>query len=122
MQGKTSQWVKALASKSDDLSSIPGVPRTYVMDGENGLPKVVFCPHMHCGIHIYLTHTHTHTHTHTGGGRERGEVEETDRQTDSFGLTVSCVSGKGNNNSFSPLGQFICQRAGSGKFECTNTG
>lgn len=35
---KMAQWVKVFAAKPEDLSSIPG---TYMIKGENLLPKVV---------------------------------------------------------------------------------
>lgn len=46
---EVAQYVKEIAAKPDDLSSIPGIH----MVGENQLPQVAFCaPHSHIQISV----------------------------------------------------------------------
>jgi hypothetical protein len=49
------QWVKALATEPDDISSIPQI---HIAQRENQAPR---CPLT--STFVFYTHTHTHTHT-----------------------------------------------------------
>lgn len=54
---KRSRWLKALALKPDDPSSNP---RSYMVEGEDGLPQIVFWrPHEY---HLYSSYTSYVTH------------------------------------------------------------
>lgn len=60
---KLTQQLKALASKTDNLSSISKIHR---MKGKNQLRHTVFCmciPVYLCTMHVYI-HVHMHTFTH----------------------------------------------------------
>ena len=48
------QWVKALATEPDDISSIPQI---HIAQRENQAPR---CPLT--STFVFYTHTHTHTH------------------------------------------------------------
>lgn len=65
---KMAQWVKAPASKSDDLSSVPGI---CMVEEDSSLLQTVFTSanclqisvqYMLRPVHV-CTHMHTHTHT-----------------------------------------------------------
>ena len=62
--GEMAQWVKALATKPDDLSSVPrnlsSVPRTHSWKERTNFHRLSTDLHTHAAAH---THTHTHTHT-----------------------------------------------------------
>lgn len=58
--GEAAQQAKALAAKSEDLSSIPG---THVVEKEKRFLKVVLKPS--CAVAHRRIHTYTHTHTHS---------------------------------------------------------
>lgn len=55
--GKVAQWVKALAAKPDNLSSIPG---TLMVEGKTQLLKVFSDLQTHTGT---CTHSHICIHT-----------------------------------------------------------
>lgn len=64
------QQVMKLAAKTENLSSIP---RTYMMEGKNGVPRVVLQPlYIHVDVaymcvytHAHTTHIYIHTSIHT---------------------------------------------------------
>lgn len=59
---KMVQWVKTIATKSDNMSLIPGI---YIVGGDNQLLKAVFWPpHTYLGTHV-LIYIDTHTDTKT---------------------------------------------------------
>ena len=59
--GKMSQWAKALATKTHNLSPILGVHMVMERTKSQGVSSGLYI----CAIVRVLVHTHTHTHTHT---------------------------------------------------------